>query len=83
MYLQHRNAISAFRPMLQQLACYATKVEDKCGTIAMDTYVEIVQKFGPAAECGETYYYLPTVVRIYKLEKEEADDISEIFKKRK
>lgn len=69
--------------MLQELACYAVKLEDKCGKIALNAYVEITQKFAPVAECGETYHYLPTIIRIYKLVEEEANETEKVFKNRK
>lgn len=72
-YLLHRNIISPFRKMLQEFACYATKIEDKCGIMAVDTFVEATQKFSTVATCGETYHYLPTVIRVYKLQKEQAN----------
>lgn len=83
MHLLHKNIISTFRHMLQEFACYATKIEDKCGTIAMDAYVETTLKFSAAATCGETYHYLPTIIRVYKLQKEQATEVEEVFKKRK
>lgn len=69
--------------MLQEFACDAVKTEEKCGKIAENTLVEIIQKFSPVAECGETYHYLPTIIRVYKLVEEEANETEELFKKRK
>lgn len=80
-YLLHKNIVYAFSAILKELACYTTKVEKKCGTIAMDTYVEILLKIAP--KCGRTHGVLPAVIRLYRLEKEEENVVANIFKNRK
>lgn len=72
-----------FRTNLQEMACYAATLEDNCGTLAMETFVETAQKFSTVGFCGETYHYLPTVLRVFKLETDEANEVAEAFKKRK
>lgn len=84
MFLKQIYTIFLFsRHDLQEFACYATKVEDNCGTVAMDAFVEIVQMSGPVAPCGRIYDYLQTIIRIYKLEKEQANEVADVFKKKK
>lgn len=79
----YKNIISPFRHMLQELACYAMKLEDKCGEVAVNTYVEVALKFSSVAECGETFHYLPTIIRVYEFVEEQANETEEVLKKRK
>lgn len=76
-YNIYRNIVCAFSAMLLQMACYATKVEKKCGVIAMDAYVEMLLKIDPG--CGRTSEFLPTVIRLYKLKKYEENAVANIF----
>lgn len=80
-YLLHRSIVCVFSAMLRELACYAVEVDKKCGILAMDTYVQILHKIDPG--CGRTPDFLPEVIRLYRLEKEEENVLTNIFKKRR
>lgn len=63
-------------------ACYSHKIENKCGTVAMEAYVKIVQSLGPGIfdiTCVEAFDLLPAAIDLRNL----AADITEEFKKRK
>lgn len=60
------------RNMMNFFACKSVILEKECGTVAMDVYVDILQKIGPGvvAGCGNSRDLLPAVIRLYKLEEE-------------
>lgn len=68
--------------MMNFFACQSVTLERECGTIAMDVYVNIVQRIGPGvvAGCENSYDLLPAAIRIYKLIEEEEEDIYSGFK---
>ena len=74
---------SVFRREMIAMACTGAKIEKKCGAVAMDTFVELIQKFLTFSPCSRKYHLLPEVIEIYKLREEEANEISDILKRRK
>lgn len=68
-------------------ACHSLVIEGACGTIAMDAYVEILQKIKPLGvfhiSCEESYNLLPAVIRLRKAEEEKEHTIAAIFGERK
>lgn len=71
--------------LMNFFACQSLTLERECGTVAMDVYVDIVQKIGPgvAVGCENSYDLLPAVIRLYKLEKEKENNIIETFRRKK
>ena len=67
-------------------ACHALNVEKDCGTVAMDAYVEIIQRLGPGAiegSCDETYELLPELIHLHRIEEEIQSNLIEVFRKKK
>ena len=68
--------------MTDFLACHAMRLENECGTVALEAFLDIIQRLGVAAfdvACDEVFDLLPAVIRLHKLE----GNIAEAFRKRK
>lgn len=68
-------------------ACQTLVIERACGTVAMDAYVEILQKVRPfgmySLYCEESYPLLPAVIRLRRVEEEKERSVAAFFRKRK
>ena len=72
--------------VLYVLACEALRIDDGCGSVAMNAAVDLTIKLSSVVIDGctdEIAKYLPAVVRIIKLEKEEAAELENTQRKKK